>query len=61
MIRLSEEHPIPNIDVSAENLKKHCIPDTTPHPIGKVPASGIVQGQVPHLWCRCMGSGLCQS
>jgi len=49
MIRLSEEHPIPNIDVSAENLKKHCIPDTTPHPIGKVPASGIVQGQVPHL------------
>jgi len=38
---------LPNIDVSANNLKSN--PDSTPHPIGKAPASGIDRGQVPHL------------
>jgi len=46
-ISYTEQHSFPDIDVLANNLKSY--PDSTPHPIGKAPASSIDRGQVPRL------------
>ena len=47
---------IPQHRYISQQPQKHGAPDTTPHPIGKAPASRIVWDWLRHLWCPCMGS-----
>ena len=53
--RFWPRQPCTNTRIS-QQPHKHSTPDTTSHSIGKAPVSDLVQGRVPHFWCRNMGS-----